>query len=189
MRPIFIAQILFSHLGLGLALTDRDSNGIFFPPKLSSFIQLDIAVSFPANVSTPDGMVALAPNVEGGRVTGAFEAEIVPVGAGFERVALNDQGENSFYQNKYILKTANNDTFTLDVDGILHYENSAIHGFGIGKFATTAPEFMHINYEVYVFEVQSGYGTGRAFGEVFAITPCGRRDGQPIPALLPPGAA
>lgn len=99
MRAILFVSPLFIQLGMSLdleRLVRRDTgNGIFNPPKTSSFLQLDLRVTLPANVSTPDGMTALAPNVEGGKATGAFEADILPVGAAYERVALNEAGENS----------------------------------------------------------------------------------------------
>jgi hypothetical protein len=99
MRAVLFVSPLFIQLGLSLGLervVRRDTgNGVFNPPKTSSFLQLDLRVTLPANVSTPDGMTALAPNVEGGKATGAFEADILPVGAAYERVALNEAGENS----------------------------------------------------------------------------------------------
>ncbi|KAJ3468169.1 hypothetical protein FSOLCH5_006648 [Fusarium solani] len=193
MRAVLFVSPLFIQLGLSLGLervVRRDTgNGVFNPPKTSSFLQLDLRVTLPANVSTPDGMTALAPNVEGGKATGAFEADILPVGAAYERVALNEAGENSFYQNRYIFQTADNETLSLEVDAILHYENNALHGFGLGKFATTIPELFHINYEAYIVEVMADFNSGIAVGEVFELTSCGRRDGEPIKGLLPPGGA
>ncbi|KAM0427904.1 hypothetical protein ACHAPT_007363 [Fusarium lateritium] len=191
MRATLFVQGLFVQAGLGLSLTHRGDtgSGIYNTPKVSSFLQLDLRVFLPANVSTPDGMTALAPNVEGGKVTGAFEADILPVGAAYERVALNEAGENSFYKNLYIFQTADNQTLSLDVDAILHYENDALHGFGFGKFATAIPEFFHLNYQAFIVEVQGDFNTGTAVAEVFEIKSCGRRDGDPIKALLPPGGA
>ncbi|KAI8676240.1 hypothetical protein LRP88_10740 [Fusarium phalaenopsidis] len=194
MRAVLFVSPLFIQLGLSLGLDrfarrGQTDNGVFNPPKTSSFLQLDLRVTLPANVSTPDGMTALAPNVEGGKATGAFEADILPVGAAYERVALNEAGENSFYQNRYIFQTAENETLSLEVDAILHYENNALHGFGLGKFATTIPELFHINYEAYIVEVMADFNSGIAVGEVFELTSCGRRDGEPIKGLLPPGGA
>ncbi|UPK90505.1 hypothetical protein LCI18_001440 [Fusarium solani-melongenae] len=194
MRAVLFVSPLFIQLGLSLGLErvvrqGQTDAGVFNPPKTSSFLQLDLRVTLPANVSTPDGMTALAPNIEGGKATGAFEADILPVGAAYERVALNQAGENSFYQNRYIFQTADNETLSLEVDAILHYENNALHGFGLGKFATTIPELFHINYEAYIVEVMADFNSGIAVGEVFELTSCGRRDGEPIKGLLPPGGA
>ncbi|KAJ4328904.1 hypothetical protein N0V84_000692 [Fusarium piperis] len=194
MHGILFVSPLFIQLGFSLGLErlvarGQTDAGIFNPPKSSSFLQLDLRVTLPSNVSTPDGMTALAPNVEGGKVTGAFEADILPVGAAYERVALNEAGENSFYQNRYIFQTADNETLSLDVDAILHYENNALHGFGLGKFATTIPDLFYINYEAYIVEVMADFNSGIAVGEVFSLKSCGRRDGEPIKALLPPGGA
>lgn len=100
MRAILFVSPFFIQLGLSLDLErvvrrGQTDAGIFNPPKASPFLQLDLRVTLPANVSTPDGMTALAPNVEGGKATGAFEADILPVGAAYERVTLNEAGENS----------------------------------------------------------------------------------------------
>ncbi|KAM5372111.1 hypothetical protein ACJZ2D_007644 [Fusarium nematophilum] len=92
-----------------------------------------------------------------------------------------------FFQNRYILQTPENETISLEIDAIIHYENNALHGFRFSKFATTVPHLMAINYNTYVVEVESSFNTGVARAEVFEIKPCGRRDGKPIEALLPPG--
>ncbi|KAM0545597.1 hypothetical protein ACHAPJ_011297 [Fusarium lateritium] len=182
MRTTFV-QALFIQLGLGLSLdglTRRTSDtiGVYNIPEVTSFLQLDLAISIPSNVSTPDGVTALAPNAKGGKTSGAFEAEILPVGAAYERVAENQAGENS-------ASFATN----LEVDVILKYENNALHGFGFGKFATTIPDFFYLNYSSYLVEVSGDFTTGEAAGQVFALKSGGRRDGKPINALLPPGGA
>ncbi|KAF4945092.1 hypothetical protein FSARC_14514 [Fusarium sarcochroum] len=190
MRTTFV-QALFVQLGLSISLdglTRRtDSIGAYNIPEVTSFLQLDLAISIPSNVSTPDGVTALAPNAQGGKTSGAFEAEILPVGAAYERVVVNQAGENSFYNNRYIFQTANNETISLEVDVILKYENNALHGFGSGKFATTIPDLFYLNYNSYLVEVSGDFTTGEAAGQVFALKSGGRRDGKPINALLPPG--
>ena len=71
MRTTFV-QALFIQLGLGLSLdglTRRTSDtiGVYNIPEVTSFLQLDIAISIPSNVSTPDGVTALAPTAKGGK--------------------------------------------------------------------------------------------------------------------------
>ncbi|KAF4983139.1 hypothetical protein FDECE_17366, partial [Fusarium decemcellulare] len=192
MRAAYIIATLPLNLGValavgGLALQGRSEVGVFNPPKAVPFLTLDLKIGIPANVSTPDGPTGLAPNREGGKVKGAFEADILPLGAAYERVVENEVGENSFYQNMYIFQTAENETLSLDVDGILHYDNNALHGFGFGKIATSIPQFLKYNYQAFVIEVEGDFNTGTAVAEVFELKPCGRRDGKPIKALLPPG--
>lgn len=66
-----------------------------FGPTLEPFLSLTLSVYFPSNVSTPFGLQGSAPNCRGGKATGAFEADILPIGAGFEHVFRNEHGEFS----------------------------------------------------------------------------------------------
>ncbi|KAF9777201.1 hypothetical protein IL306_004506 [Fusarium sp. DS 682] len=193
MRTTFL-QLLFLPFSLGLSVdgfTRRTYSGIgeYNNPELTTFLWLDLAVGRETNVSSPDSLGIMAPNVKGGKATGAFEADILPLGASWEDAVKNEWGENSFYKNRYILQTANNDTIKFEVDVILNYRNNAHHGFGFGKFATDIPELAEINYNSYLIEVTRDFETGKAAGQVFALKSGGRRDGQPIKALLPPGGS
>lgn len=127
MRAVLFVSPLFIQLGLSLGLErvvrrGQTDAGVFNPPKTSSFLQLDLRVTLPANVSTPDGMTALAPNVEGGKATGAFEADILPVGAAYERVALNEAGENSV-SGMYILESWRNANLCVVLPEPIHLSN------------------------------------------------------------------
>ncbi|KAF5025149.1 hypothetical protein F66182_2789 [Fusarium sp. NRRL 66182] len=185
-----LVQAIILQAGFVLGLNDfttrtKDAIGIYKNPKINPFLQLDLSVDFPANVSTPDGPTALVPNREGGKVSGAFEADILPVGAAYERVVVNEAGENSFYNNRYIFRTADNETLSFEVDVILNYANNALHGFGVGKFATSVPRFLNLNYNVYIVEVSANFFEGEGKGQVYEIKSGGRRDGKPIKALIP----
>ncbi|KAF4451277.1 hypothetical protein F53441_5698 [Fusarium austroafricanum] len=198
MRTAFI-QALFVQLGLGLSVDGlmRRTNsevGVFNNPGLTPFLQLDLAIGFETNVSAPNSLGVMAPNVKGGKASGAFEAEILALGASWEKFILDAPEETSLYKNLYILQTASNDTasngtVSLEVDVVLNYRNNALHGFGSGKFATDIPDLMDINYNSYLFEVAGDFATGEAFGQVFALNSGSRRDGKPIKALLPLGGS
>ncbi|KAF4345176.1 hypothetical protein FBEOM_882 [Fusarium beomiforme] len=179
---------------LGLSVDDLSGRtyndiGEYNNPKLRTFLWLDLAVGRETNVSSPGSLGIMAPNVKGGKATGAFEADILPLGASWEDAVIDELGENSFYKNRYILQTVNNDTIKFEVDVILNYRNNAHHGFGFGKFATDIPALLEINYNSYLVEVTGDFETGKAAGQVFALKSGGRRDGQPIKALLPPGGS
>ncbi|CEF77727.1 hypothetical protein FGSG_03013 [Fusarium graminearum PH-1] len=191
MRITFI-HALFFNLGLSMSLDSlsprtKPDIGPFKNPELTAFLQIDLAVGRETNVTGPDTKWGAAPNVQGGRVSGAFEADILPLGTSYERYVKNEQGENSFYYNRYILKTADNETISLEVDAIVNYRNNALHGFGFGKFVTAVPHLLYLNYNVYLIEVTGDFETGKAASQLFALKSGGRRDGEPIRALLPIG--
>jgi hypothetical protein len=191
MRIAFVQGLFFSlSLSMSLdALLPRTESeiGPFKNPQLTPFLQIDLAVGRETNVTGPDTRWGAAPNVQGGKVSGAFEAEILPIGTSFERYVKNEQGENSFYYNRYILKTTDNDTISLEVDVIVNYRNNAHHSFGFGKFVTDIPHLLYLNYNVYLIEVTGDFETGEASSQLFALKSGGRRDGEPIKALLPIG--
>lgn len=99
MRIAFF-QALFFNLGLSMSLdslsprTEPDI-GPFKNPELTAFLQIDLAVGRETNVTGPDTQWGAAPNVQGGKVSGAFEADILPLGTSYERYVKNEQGENS----------------------------------------------------------------------------------------------
>jgi hypothetical protein len=57
------------------------------------------------------------------------------------------------------------------------------------KFATTIPGVFDINYNSYIVKATADFVARQAAGQVFAIKFGGRRDGQPIDTLLPPGGS
>ncbi|KAH7185142.1 uncharacterized protein B0J16DRAFT_398863 [Fusarium flagelliforme] len=177
---LVLVQALFFTPGLGLSLSPRTNTeiGPFKNPELTPFLQLDLAVGRETNVTAPENNLIMAPNVKGGKVTGAFEADILPIGASIER---------GFYTNRYVLQTANNDTIGLEVDVIVNYRNNAHHSFGFGKFTTAIPDLLYLNYNMYLVEVTGDFNTGGGAGQIFAFKSGGRRDGEPITALLPVG--
>lgn len=99
MRITFI-HALFFNLGLSMSLDSlsprtKPDIGPFKNPELTAFLQIDLAVGRETNVTGPDTKWGAAPNVQGGRVSGAFEADILPLGTSYERYVKNEQGENS----------------------------------------------------------------------------------------------
>lgn len=68
-------------------LSPRQADGVEFNPTLEPFVRVTPSFWFPYNVTTPTGVVASIPNCQGGTVTGAFEADILPAGTSFEQVA------------------------------------------------------------------------------------------------------
>ncbi|CEI61483.1 hypothetical protein FVEN_g9424 [Fusarium venenatum] len=180
MRITFV-QSLFFNLGLCMSidtLLPRTASeiGPFKNPQLTPFLQIDLAVGRETNVTGPDTRWGAAPNVQGGKVSGAFEADILPIGTSFERYVKNEQGENS---------TAENETISLEVDVIVNYRNNAHHSFGLGKFVADIPHLLYLNYNIYLIEVTGDFEMGKAASQLFALKSGGRRDGEPIKALLP----
>lgn len=55
------------------------------------------------------------------------------------------------------------------------------------KFVTAVPHLLYLNYNVYLIEVTGDFETGKAASQLFALKSGGRRDGEPIRALLPIG--
>lgn len=92
-----LVQALFFTLGLGLSLSPRTNTeiGPFKNPEVTPFLQLDLAVGRETNVTAPENNLIMAPNVKGGKVTGAFKADILPIGASIERGVKTELGENS----------------------------------------------------------------------------------------------
>ncbi|KAI1071902.1 hypothetical protein LB507_004967 [Fusarium sp. FIESC RH6] len=186
---LVLVQALFCTLSLGLNVSPRTKTeiGPFKNPEITPFLQLDLAVGRETNVTAPENNLIMAPNVKGGKVTGAFEADILPIGASIERGVKTELGENSYYTNRYILQTANNGTIGLEVDVIVNYRNNAHHSFGFGQFTTDIPDLLYLNYNMYLVEVTGDFNTGGGAGQIFALKSGGRRDGEPITALLPVG--
>lgn len=52
---------------------------------------------------------------------------------------------------------------------------------------TNVPRLLHLNYNMYLVEVTGDFETGKEAGQIFALKSGGRRDGEPIKALLPSG--
>ena len=80
----------------------------------------------------------------------------------------------------------------MDVRATLTYANFALHGFGAATFSTDPSEdneYHMLNYGSYVVEVAADFRAGSSEFEVFELVSSGRIDGEPIPALLPPGEA
>ena len=96
MRPVLV-QALFYTLVLSLGVSPRTKTeiGPFKNPEITPFLQLDLAVGRETNVTAPENNLIMAPNVKGGKVTGAFEADILPIGASIERGIKTELGENS----------------------------------------------------------------------------------------------
>ncbi|KAL4731287.1 hypothetical protein ACLX1H_000252 [Fusarium chlamydosporum] len=97
---IGVIQTLFVSLGLALSLDTLSSRngqeiGLFNNPQPTPFLQIDLPVGRETNVTAPDSRWGAAPNVPGGKVSGAFEADILPLGYSWERYAKNEQRENS----------------------------------------------------------------------------------------------
>jgi hypothetical protein len=97
---ISLVQALFFNLGLCMSLDTlfprtEPEIGPFKNPRLTPLLQIDLAVGRETNVTGPDTRWGAAPNVQGGKVSGAFEADILPIGTSFERYVKNEQGENS----------------------------------------------------------------------------------------------
>ncbi|CAM1507764.1 Fc.00g046120.m01.CDS01 [Cosmosporella sp. VM-42] len=128
---------------------------------------MDLVIWWPTNATTPTGIVASSANCRGGFVRGGFDADILPIGAAFEEIYNNEEGEHS---NRYHMINAKNETFVLDVKGVLNYVNNTLHGFGWGTFRTTAKSLKHINYKPYVFEVAAGFNSGHAQASLFEVT-------------------
>lgn len=55
------------------------------------------------------------------------------------------------------------------------------------KFVADIPHLLYLNYNVYLIEVTGDFETGKAASQLFALKSGGRRDGEPIRALLPIG--
>ncbi len=90
----FILSVFALCGAFALASCDNSTTGFYTTPELTRFIQLELIVNLPENTTSPSGISAYAQN-GGGNVTGAIEATILPVGAGFERVVVNAWGEHS----------------------------------------------------------------------------------------------
>jgi hypothetical protein len=75
----------------------------------------------------------------------------------------------------------------METNAIITYANNALHAFGPIVFSTQDPAFAHLSFKSFVGEVEGNFGTGKFTLDVFELVSCGRRDGQPVPALLPPG--
>lgn len=78
---------------------------------------------------------------------------------------------------------------TLDSFATINYANNALHGFGTVKFETGDAEFRYLNYGSYILEIAAEFFTGTATVDIFELESAGRRDGAPVPGLLPPGEA
>lgn len=94
---LVLVQALFCTLSLGLngSPYTKTEIGPFKNPDITPFLQLDLAVGRETNVTAPENNLIMAPNVKGGKVTGAFEADILPIGASIERGVKTELGENS----------------------------------------------------------------------------------------------
>lgn len=80
----------------GTMMPRQDDHGWNFAPTLEPFITMSLSVYWPANITTPWGLIGGSNTCLGGTVKGAFEAEILPYGTAFERVIVSESaGENS----------------------------------------------------------------------------------------------
>ncbi len=77
----------------------------------------------------------------------------------------------------------------MDARAIITYANNALHGFGDVRFSSGEEEFLDLNFRSFVGELLGSFSTGDAAIDVFELETGGRKDGQEIPALLPPGQA
>jgi hypothetical protein len=75
----------------------------------------------------------------------------------------------------------------MNTEAVLQYANEALYGLASIRFEGWTG--MNISYQQFVGQVSADYNTGKAFLDVYKLGPVGRIDGQPIPALLPPGSS
>ncbi|EXJ89142.1 hypothetical protein A1O3_02206 [Capronia epimyces CBS 606.96] len=158
----------------------------FKSPSVKPFLHLNIIADLPSNASTLYGITARAPNM-GGNFTGAIEGKILPLGAAIETIPTGTNGTTSFYTNTWSLNTTSGTGILLDATATIHYANNALHGFGSMSFRTDDKNLIELNYGSYVAEFEGNFNTGEAVVDVFDLASNGRRDGQKVLALLPPG--
>jgi hypothetical protein len=78
---------------LALAGVSTVSAGVYNPPVAESFLSIGLQLTFPANVTTPEGVMASIP-ILGGEVTGRFQGFVVENVTSFlEKVKYSEDGE------------------------------------------------------------------------------------------------
>ncbi|PGH03211.1 hypothetical protein GX51_04246 [Blastomyces parvus] len=162
------------------------TNGVFKPPKTTSFLTIDYYVGFPMNVTTPAGVVAAVPVVKG-KIKGRFNGHIVQnVSSSLEAELANDRVTFTSFDARYLFENDAGERILATVLGATSYSKQDLHGLGYATLSTGIKGLEWVNTAMFVAEWMGRYGGRGAQIEIFELTTGGRIDCEPIHAALPP---